>query len=165
MAPFLPRVVVGVVISGPRINQHDVGVWPVSYTHLTLPTTAAEVSVIAASGLNDRLLPATQDGTGHTEWANGHCHHSGFTVTLTPNTDVVLVDTGTTYHHTDYNSRQEGSHLTSPSYAVLTSRSYHTGIVNSCLADGSVRSISSNIDRQTWLSLGTRSNGEVVGEF
>jgi len=131
----------------------------------TQPKTAAEVSVIAASGLNDRLLPASQDGTGHTEWANGHCHHSGFTVTLTPNTDVVLVDTGTTYHNTDYNSRQEGSHLTSISYAVLTSRSYHTGIVNSCLADGSVRSISSNIDRLVWLALGSRSGGEVSGEF
>ena len=58
------------------------------------PTTAAEVAVIADSGVNDRILPATQDGTGHTEWANGHCHHSGFTVTLTPNTDVVFVDTG-----------------------------------------------------------------------
>jgi prepilin-type N-terminal cleavage/methylation domain-containing protein len=131
----------------------------------TQPTTAAEVSVVAASGLNDRLLPATQDGTGHTEWANGHCHHSGFTVTLTPNTDVILIDSGTTYHHTDYNSRQEGSHLTNPSYAVLTSRSHHTGIVNSCLADGSVRSVSSNIDRLIWLALGTRAKGEVAGEF
>lgn len=131
----------------------------------TQPTTAAEVAVIADSGVKDRILPATQDGTGHTEWANGHCHHSGFTVTLTPNTDVVFVNAGTTYHHTDYNSRQEGSHLTSPSYAVLTSRSHHVGIVNSCLADGSVRSISSNIDRLVWLGLGTRANGEVAGEF
>ena len=131
----------------------------------TQPTTAAEVAVIADSGLKDRILPDTQDGTGHTEWANGHCHHSGFTTTLPPNTDVAYSYSGTTYHHTDFNSRQEGSHLTSVSYAVLTSRSYHTGMVNSALADGSVRSFSSNIDRLLWLGLGTRSNGEVAGEF
>ncbi len=82
-----------------------------------------------------------------------------------PNTDVVYTYSGVTYHHTDFNSRQEGSHLTSPSYAVLGSRSHHTGIVNSALADGSVRTISSNVDRGIWLGLGTRSDGEILGEF
>ncbi len=41
---------------------------------------------------------------------HGHSHHSGFTTTLTPNTDVVFVDNGVTYRNTDYASRQEGSH-------------------------------------------------------
>ena len=33
-----------------------------------------------------------------------------------------------------------------PTYAAATSRSFHTGIVNSLLMDGSVRSVSENID-------------------
>jgi hypothetical protein len=38
-------------------------------------------------------------------------------------------------------------------------------MVNSLLADGSVRNISSNVDLGTWRALGTRNGGEVVGEF
>ncbi len=130
-----------------------------------IPNTAAEVATYANSGLRDRILPGTRDGTGHTEWANGHSHHSGFTTTLPPNTNVVFVDNGVTYNNTDYASRQEGSSLTSVSYSVLTSRSYHTGSVNSALSDGSVRTFSSSIDQRVWRGLGTRDSGEVLGEF
>ena len=104
----------------------------------TVPGNTATVALYAASGLKDRILPATQDGTGHTEWANGHSHHSGFTTTLTPNSNVIFVDTGVTYRNTDYASRQEGSNTTSVSYSAVNSRSYHTGIVQSALCDGSV---------------------------
>lgn len=131
----------------------------------TVPGNAATVALYAASGLKDRILPATQDGTGHTEWANGHSHHSGFTTTLTPNSNVIFVDAGVTYRNTDYASRQEGSNTTSVSYSALNSRSYHTGIVQSALCDGSVRSFSSNIDLSIWRALGTRDGGEVLGEF
>ena len=131
----------------------------------TVPGNAATVAIYAASGLKDRILPATQDGTGHTEWANGHSHHSGFTTTLTPNSNVIFVDAGVTYRNTDYASRQEGSNTTSVSYSALNSRSYHTGIVQSALCDGSVRSFSSNIDLSIWRALGTRDGGEVLGEF
>lgn len=127
----------------------------------TIPNTAAEVAIIADSGVKDRLQPATADGTGHTEWANAHCHHSGFTTTLVPNTVVTYVYQGVTYN-ADYNSRQEGSSLTLPSYAVLTSRSFHTGIVNSVMADGSVKSFGSNINQAVWRALGTRAGGEAV---
>ena len=130
-----------------------------------VPGDKATVALYAASGLKDRILPATQDGTGHTEWANGHSHHSGFTTTLTPNSDVIFVDAGVTYRNTDYASRQEGSNTTSVSYSALNSRSYHTGIVQSALCDGSVRASSSNIDLRIWRALGTRDGGEVLGEF
>jgi Protein of unknown function (DUF1559) len=49
--------------------------------------------------------------------------------------------------------------------AAITSRSHHTGIVNSLLVDGGVRSISSNINLATWRNLGQRADGNVVGEF
>ncbi|QDT32253.1 DUF1559 domain-containing protein [Thalassoglobus polymorphus] len=44
-------------------------------------------------------------------------------------------------------------------------RSYHTGGVQVTLADGSVRFISENLDRQTWLKLGMPQDGQVIGEF
>lgn len=128
----------------------------------TVPSDTAAVALCAASGLKDRILPATKDGTGHTEWANGHSHHSGFTTTLTPNSDVIFVDAGVTYPNTDYASRQEGSSTTSVSYSALNSRSYHTGIVQSALCDGSVRSFSSNIDLSVWRAMGTRNSGEIL---
>jgi len=44
-------------------------------------------------------------------------------------------------------------------------RSYHTGGVQATLADGSVRFISDNIDRQTWMKLGMCADGQTIGEF
>lgn len=126
-----------------------------------VPMNVADALAAVASGLGDRLLPEGY-GTGHTEWANSHCHHSGFTTTLTPNTNVPYVFNSITYKNCDFNSRQEGSSTTRPSYAVLTARSYHTGIVNVALLDGSVRGVSNTIDLATWRAMGTRAGGEVV---
>jgi len=130
-----------------------------------VPSNRDAVAQYADSGVKDRLFPATRDGSGHTEWANGHSHHSGFTTTLSPNTDVVYSFSGVEYHNIDYASRQEGSHLTSVSYSSVTSRSHHTGFVQSALMDGSVRAFSSQIDLGVWRALGTRDGGEVMGEF
>jgi prepilin-type N-terminal cleavage/methylation domain-containing protein len=44
-------------------------------------------------------------------------------------------------------------------------RSLHTGGVHALLADGSVRFISENIDLTTWGNLGSRSDGQPLGEF
>jgi len=129
-----------------------------------VPNSVAEVLAAVAVGLTDRLQPATADGTGHTEWANGHSHHSGFTTTLVPNTIVKFTWSGVDFD-CDYASRQEGSNTTLPSYSAITTRSYHEGIVHASFCDGAVKSISENIDRQVWRSLGTRAGGEVVGEF
>lgn len=126
-----------------------------------IPSTVAEVGACADSGVKDRILPGTKDGTGHTEWANGHSHHSGFTTVMSPNTKVWWTYSGVTYN-IDYASRQEGSSTTAPSYSALTSRSYHSGVVNSTLADGSVRSFANNMDQIVWRSLGTRNGGEVL---
>ena len=48
-------------------------------------------------------------------------------------------------------------------YAIVTSRSYHSGIVNTLQVDGSVHSISDSIDLSTWRALSTRAGGELIG--
>jgi len=55
--------------------------------------------------------------------------------------------------------------MTETTYAAVTSRSYHEGVVQSLLMDGSSRSVSESIDLATWRALGTRSGGEVVDSF
>ncbi len=101
---------------------------------------------------------------GHTEWVCGRAIHTGFTSTFTPNTRVLHVQDGVTYD-IDVTSSREGRNQTDPTYGIITSRSYHTGLVNTVLMDGSVRSVSNNLDLSTWRSLNTRAGGEVIGEF
>lgn len=129
-----------------------------------VPTGVSDVLAAVSVGVTDRIQVATADGTGHTEWANGHSHHSGFTTTMGPNTYVKFTFSGVDFD-ADYAARQEGSHTTLASYSVVTSRSYHEGIVQGLLADGAVKAVSENIDLRIWRALGTRAGGEVVGEF
>lgn len=125
----------------------------------TIPANSATVaSYMTASGGNAKI-------TEHTEWANGQVHHSGFTTVLNPNAKVTCVVGGVTYDQCDYNSWQEGTLPATPSYAAITSRSYHIGVVNSLLMDGTVRTISENIDLVVWRALSTRAGSEVVGDF
>lgn len=137
-----------------------------------IPTSAPTVAALVSS------LPGGADSTwsalnGHTEWVSGNTIHSGFTTTFTPNTNVTHVVDGVAYD-ISVCSRREASGAGTCSgmggaigatYAAVTSRSHHVGVVNSLLMDGSTRSISNNIDLQTWRNLGQRSDGNVLGEF
>jgi prepilin-type N-terminal cleavage/methylation domain-containing protein len=101
---------------------------------------------------------------GHTEWVCGRSIHTGFTTTFVPNTVVPHVADGRSYD-INVSSSREGRNATDITYGIITSRSYHSGIVNVLLMDGSVRSISDTIQRSTWRSLGTRHGNEVIAEF
>lgn len=122
----------------------------------TIPLDAAAASLIVTSG-------AQTKSTGHTEWPDGRVHHTGFTATLTPNTFVPFTTGGQTVD-ADYNSWQEGKNGSSgnPTYAIVTSRSFHPGGVNVALVDGSVRAIAETIDLNVWRGIATRYGGEVV---
>jgi hypothetical protein len=48
------------------------------------------------------------------------------------------------------------------SYAALTSRSYHEGIVNAAMMDGSVRSWANDVDILIWRAVSTRAGNEIV---
>ncbi len=102
--------------------------------------------------------------TGHTEWVEGRAAQMSFTTTFGPNSECLYDDAGTS-RDIDFMAVSEGNSATESSYAALTSRSYHTGIVHSLLMDGAVRSVSENLDINVWRNLGTRSGGEVVSEF
>ncbi len=128
------------------------------------PAVPSAVSFVTTISGEAKYGPNLDDNAGHTEWCDGPVHQSGFTTTFAPNTRVPYSDGGITYD-IDYNSRYEGTSTTQTTYASITSRSFHAGIVNTGLADGSTRSISSNIDRQIWRALGTRSGSEVAGEY
>ncbi|MSR56993.1 MAG: DUF1559 domain-containing protein [Planctomycetaceae bacterium] len=48
---------------------------------------------------------------------------------------------------------------------MVGSQSHHMGGVQVCLADGSVRFVSENVNWPTWLALGSRNGGEALGEY
>lgn len=142
----------------------EVKAWSPYHRNVPPPSSAipagasAVAALMTASGGNAK-------NTEHTEWANGQVHHSGFTTVLNPNMKVSCVVGGVTYDQCDYNSWQEGTLPATASYAAITSRSYHTGCVNSAMMDGTVRTISENIDIQIWRALSTRAGSEIVGDF
>ncbi len=123
----------------------------------TIPSNRQEAEAIVASGGQFK-------NTGHTEWPDGRVHHTGITTAMPPNAEVHYTQNGTLHRFADFNSWQEGKNaaLGSPSYAIITSRSFHTGVVNVTLADGSVHSISENIELGIWRALSTRAGGEVA---
>lgn len=126
----------------------------------TIPNTIADAETQIASGSDEK-------NTGHTEWPDGRVHHTGFTATMPPNAKTGCTVGGTTYEECDFNSWQEGRDGSSgnPTYAIVTSRSWHPGVVDVVMFDGSSRSISETIDLTTWRSLATRAGGEVVSDF
>ena len=64
----------------------------------------------------------------------------------------------------DYNSWQEGKNgiAGKATFAAITSRSHHVGLVHAAFLDGSVTSISDSIELKVWRAMGTRANHEVV---
>ena len=101
----------------------------------------------------------TFDFNGHTEWVEGDVHETGFTTTFTPNTEVVYTDAGNTYS-VDLTSIRDGESTTLPTYAAVTARSYHPGHVNVAMLDGSVRTVTDDVDLVVWRAAGTRASGE-----
>ena len=101
--------------------------------------------------------------SGHTEWVDARVHQTGFTTTFSPNTKCPYV-LGDKSYDIDFNSMREGRSTTVPTYAVVTSRSHHVGLVQVLIMDSSIRSISSSIDQAVWRALGSIAGREVIGE-
>jgi len=125
-----------------------------------VPSLPSDLSAFAA-GAQFKLGPNTNDNTGHTEWPDGRVHHSGMTTVFTPNTRVVYEHTDGQPYDVDFNSQQEGRSDSQPTYAAVTARSFHTGLVNVVFMDGSVRSVTDTVELNIWRRLSTR-NGDAV---
>ena len=120
-----------------------------------VPPPASPATVVGYGG-------SFKADSGHTEWVDGRVHQTGVTTTFPPNTRFPYTDGGIEYD-IDFNSSREGKTTNRQTYAVVTSRSYHSGGVNVLLMDGSVRFVRSSISAATWRALGTRAGGEVIG--
>lgn len=103
--------------------------------------------------------------TGHTEWVDGRLHQTGFTTVFGPQKKVPYVDAGGKEYDVDFTNCREEKGCTGSTYAAVTSRSHHTGMVHSLLMDGSVRGITESIDLGTWQALGGRNDGRALGQF
>ena len=126
----------------------------------TIPSSVDDLAAFA-SGAQFKLGPSTNDNTGHTEWPDGRVHHSGMTTVFTPNMQVLYRHTDGNLYDIDYNSQQEGKSDSKPTYAAVTARSFHPGLVNVVMMDGSVKSMNDRIQLDVWRSLSTKGN-EVV---
>lgn len=124
---------------------------------------AATASVPPALGISS-LGGSFKSDSGHTEWVDGRVHQTGFTTVFTPNTLVPHSAGGVSYD-VDFTNCREEKTCSGETYAAVTSRSYHGGVVHSLLCDGSARSISDSIDLNVWHALGTREGQEDTGEY
>ncbi len=111
--------------------------------------------------------PCILSAGGHTSWADGGVDQSGMTTAWTPNTTVVM-DTpiagallrSPPSEDLDLVGTPEVSG--GPTFAAVTSRSYHPGGVNGLFGDGSVRFIKQTIDGNTWRALGSVYGSEIL---
>ncbi len=121
-----------------------------------IPNTPADV--LALGGTLSKNL-------GHSQWVNGQIGHGGMSHAFPPNTNIRATLNGTVYD-CDFTSSPLGSNANSSTYTVFTSRSYHTGGVNSVLMDGSVHFVSSSIDRKISIAVwDTRLAEKIAGEL
>ncbi len=117
---------------------------------LSIPSSADDLPSGGQSKFGDQLM----QNTGHTEWVDGRCHQTGFTTAFTPNYHVQPSRVGD--RTIDWTNMQEGKSEDAPTYAAVTSRSPHPGIVNVSMMDASTRAISNDIDIQVWRQMSTR---------
>lgn len=120
-----------------------------------IPNNAADVLALGGT---------LTEGIGHTQWVNGIILHTGMSHTFGPNFAIPMT-VGNRIVDCDFTSSRLGLTITSPTYTVFTSRSYHTGGVNTTLMDGSVRFVTSTVDLVIWRAYGTRAGGEVAQEL
>jgi prepilin-type N-terminal cleavage/methylation domain-containing protein len=102
----------------------------------------------------------TFGATGHTEWVDGKVHETAFTATFSPNTVVPYSDASGAKYDVDFISKGESATGTVPTYAAVTARSYHSGIVQAAMMDGSVHTMANSVDLTVWRAMGSRNGAE-----
>ena len=95
---------------------------------------------------------------GHTEWADGNTHATGFSTAWPPN----KLTLGQPAQNVDMDLNGINEEDGGPTFAAITARSYHPTGVNVLLGDASVRFINDQIDGFVWRALGTVAGGEEI---
>jgi prepilin-type N-terminal cleavage/methylation domain-containing protein/prepilin-type processing-associated H-X9-DG protein len=116
------------------------------------PTNLAVMSALAACGAAN--MPGSSNpvsnSTGN-RWGWGAMSETLFNTVATPNTQY------------NFNACRVGCGGCGPDDGIFSNaQSNHSGGVNCLMADGSVKFIKNSVNMQTWMALGTRSNGEVI---
>lgn len=130
----------------------------------TVPAMPTNPSTIGSLGGTPKMGATFQSDTGHVEWGDGRGAQTGFTTTFAPNTQVPYTYNGQQFD-IDFINESEGTSATIPSFSCITARSYHVGSVNVTFMDGSVHTISDQINLQVWQALSTRNGGETIPSF
>jgi len=121
-----------------------------------LPIPASPMAIAGLGGSTG----SPQRTSGHTEWVDGRVHQTGFTTTFAPNTSVP--DSGNE-HDIDWTNAREGKPgVDAKTFAAVTARSFHDGVVNTVRMDVSCHPVTSDIDLQVWQAMSTRGAGETV---
>ena len=88
----------------------------------------------------------------HTEWSDGNAHAAGFTTAWPPNKAILGNVPENLGLDLDLNGLNE--ELGGPTFAAITSRSYHPNGVNVLMTDGSARFVKSSVDGFVWRRAG-----------
>ena len=123
-----------------------------------IPAGPSELS----DGGQKKWGPALANNTGHTEWVDGRVHQTGFTATFAPNT--LVSPPHAEGRDIDWTNQQEGKSDEVKTYAAVTARSHHPGMVNVVFMDGHVQSVVDGIEPSIWRGLATRNGREQVGD-
>ena len=128
---------------------------------LANPTRPETTEDVCALGGEPAMGANLLMNAGHSELVGGGVHQMGFTTIFGPNSKVICLQSGQSYD-VDWTNQEEGKSPTKVTYAAVTARSFHPGIVNVLLLDGSARPVSDRIDLSIWRALSTRSGGEAM---
>ncbi|MEZ6122256.1 MAG: DUF1559 domain-containing protein [Planctomycetaceae bacterium] len=101
-----------------------------------------------AAGVAGATFNGDDDDAGRF-WASGQVHWGPWFNTLMPPNTPFVCDNDTSVTEV----------------RLKSASSYHTGGVQALLCDGSVKFVSENIDHGTWIAVGTRLDGETIGEW
>jgi prepilin-type N-terminal cleavage/methylation domain-containing protein/prepilin-type processing-associated H-X9-DG protein len=124
------------------------------------PPTADPFTVAPEYNTCNPSLVGSAQFEFHTEWSDGNVHASGFTTAWPPNKLILGTASWNLGLDLDLNGINQESG--GPTFAAITSRSYHPGGVNVLFGDGGVRFVKSTVNGWTWRALGTINGGEVV---
>jgi prepilin-type N-terminal cleavage/methylation domain-containing protein len=125
---------------------------PGSLSPTSYPSVATSAAFVVAN-----YTGGCKADTGHVKWSIGSACYDGFTTALPPNSKVLV---GTPTVDIDYDTIDENNG--GPTYAAITSRSYHPGGVNALCGDGSVHYFKTTINGDIWRALGSIGGGEII---